>query len=73
MEYYYQLFADVWGFLKKYYDRVPGNDDQALWDEVIKEHEVLIEKHNTRLAKALIIAVSDELQRLNKDGDKVAK
>lgn len=61
---YWALYADIWGFHKKYAD---VKKDDAFWEQVIDEVNVICEKYKGKpeeeFAKQLLLDVLDELDR----------
>ncbi len=61
---YWALYADIWGFHKKYAD---VKEDDAFWEQVVDEAHVIYEKYKDKpegeFAKNLILDVCDELDR----------
>lgn len=61
---YWALYADIWGFHKKYAD---VKEDDAFWEQVVDEAHIIYEKYKGKpegeFAKKLILDVCDELDR----------
>lgn len=60
---YWTLYADIWGFHKKYAD---VKEEDAFWEQVVDEAHVIYEKYKDKpereFAKKLLLAVVDELE-----------
>lgn len=61
----WNVFSDIWNFLKKYYF---VQDDDAFWKNCFEDANALYEKYgNSKFAKDLILTVLDELERRAKE------
>ena len=49
----YEFFKDFYNFMQKYW--IPEEEDEW-WEEVVRESGILINKHNTRLARDMFQA-----------------
>lgn len=62
---YWKIYADVWGFHKKFAD-VKGDD--SYWEQVVNDAGELYKKYEKRpegeFAKKLTLDVLDELERI---------
>lgn len=59
---YHKLITDLWQFLKKY---LPVRSDDEYWQQLTSETKTFAEEHgDTRLAKDLVMAVVNELDRV---------
>ena len=54
-----QLFVDYWSLCQKYWE--PENND-AYWEEVVKDTDKFYKKHNSDFSRALALALIDELE-----------
>ena len=59
---YYQLIGDLWKFMKKY---LPPQTDDEYWQQLTSDTKTFAEEHgDTRLAKDLVMAIVNELDRV---------
>ena len=59
---YYKTICDLWQFLKKY---LPARSDDEYWQQLTSETKTFAEEHgDTQLAKDLVMAVVNELDRV---------
>lgn len=60
-----KIYNDVWLYFKNYYG--VKQDDEALWDKLIKEGDELCKKYNnSQFARELVLTIINELQRASK-------
>lgn len=68
---YWKIYADIWGFHKKYAD-VKGDD--SYWEQVVHDAGELYKKYENQpegeFAKKLILNILDELERGFKRNEK---
>ena len=61
----FAIYADIWNFHKRYY-KISDSDDY--WEAVIDDANALYKKYdNSKLAKSLVLAVMEELERKAKE------
>lgn len=64
---YHSLWNDTWKLFRKYCEAVPLSDAQ--WRSFVDESAALVEDHKEHdtLAIKLMIAISDEVDRIDKE------
>lgn len=60
----FAFFGEVWTFFKKYYFSRP---DESYWRDLVEESAAINEKYHCDLCRDLLIAVTKELQRREKE------
>ena len=60
----FAFFGEVWTFFKKYYFPRP---DESYWRDLVEESAQINEKYHCDLCRDLLIAVTKELQRREKE------
>lgn len=58
MEFCY--FSEIWNFFKKFYET---SDADEYWDAVVQEAGAIVQKYDSPLCKAVVLAIVDELER----------
>lgn len=62
---YWKIYADIWGFHKKFAD---VREEDEYWEQVVNDAGELYKKYEKRLegefAKQLVLNVLDELERI---------
>ncbi len=53
-------FGEAWNFFKKFYE-VQEND--SYWDALTAEAGKILQRHDSPLCKAVVLAIIDELER----------
>lgn len=58
----FDMFQDIWNFLKKYHDI---EDTEEYWEKVVKESAAICAKHNnySEYCSQIIMATVEELER----------
>lgn len=54
----FQMFGDVFSFLKKYYNPEPGDD---FWEEMKNKKEKIYKKYNTKLCYDILQAIANDI------------
>lgn len=64
-DYYWQMYADVWAFHKKYINGVCDSDE--FWEEVVNVSNHIAKKHKeNKFIVGLILNEIDEMERIYK-------
>ena len=64
-DYYWQMYADVWAFHKKYINGVC--DDDFFWESVVSESGEISKRHGeNRFIIGLLLNEIDEMERIYK-------
>jgi hypothetical protein len=64
-DYYWQMYADVWAFHKKYINGVC--DDDSFWEQVVNESTEISKKHHrNKFIIGLLLNEIDEMERIYK-------
>lgn len=68
---YWKIYADIWGFHKKFAD---VKSDDSYWEQVVNDAGELYKKYENQpegeFAKKLILNILDELERVFKRNEK---
>lgn len=66
----FEMFGEVFVFLKKYYNAPKQNDTKEnknkFWDEFIAESEKIVRKYDTRLCSSIMVAITDDINERSK-------
>jgi len=57
---YHAMFSDLWRFYKA---NCNVREDDAFWNKVTKDADLLYKKYNTELCKNMVLNILDELEK----------